>query len=75
MEHCEVHAVDIGDICGLADVGIGAALIAPSHFNGLIDELSVYNRALLQGELQGIYFNGSTGKCAVASAPMIVAHR
>jgi hypothetical protein len=31
-------------------------------FNGLIDELSVYNRALTAGEVLGIYKAGSSGK-------------
>jgi sugar lactone lactonase YvrE len=33
-----------------------------SPFNGLIDELSVYNRALAPGEVLGIYQAGSDGK-------------
>jgi streptogramin lyase len=33
-----------------------------SPFNGLIDELSVYNRALTPGEVLGIYKAGSDGK-------------
>jgi hypothetical protein len=31
-------------------------------FNGLVDELAVYNRALTQGEVLGIYKAGSSGK-------------
>lgn len=31
-------------------------------FNGLIDELAVYNRTLTTGEVQGIYSAGSAGK-------------
>ena len=34
-----------------------------NSFYGVIDELSVYNRALSQSEIQGIYFANSTGKC------------
>src|ERR1035437_10190869 len=33
-------------------------------FGGLIDELSLYNRALSQAEIQAIYNAGSAGKCA-----------
>jgi hypothetical protein len=33
-----------------------------SPFNGLIDELTVYNRALTAGEVLGIYKAGSSGK-------------
>jgi uncharacterized repeat protein (TIGR01451 family) len=32
-------------------------------FNGLIDELAIYNRALSPAEVQGIYNNGSLGRC------------
>jgi hypothetical protein len=34
-------------------------------FNGLIDEVSYYNRALSGGEVQAIYNAGSAGKCEV----------
>lgn len=34
----------------------------PYHFNGLIDELSLYNRALTAAEVQSIYQAGSYGK-------------
>ncbi|MGD0651989.1 MAG: M4 family metallopeptidase [Verrucomicrobiia bacterium] len=34
-------------------------------FNGLIDELAVYNRALSASEIQAIYAAGITGKCPV----------
>jgi hypothetical protein len=32
-------------------------------YGGLLDEVSLYSRALSQGELQAIYFAGSAGKC------------
>ena len=35
------------------------------YFNGDLDEVEIYNRALSDSEIQGI-FNGSTGKCTVA---------
>ena len=38
------------------------------YFNGLIDEASVYNRALSASEIAGIYQAGSAGKCALAPA-------
>jgi hypothetical protein len=34
------------------------------HFNGLIDEADIYNRALTSDEVGAIYAAGSTGKCA-----------
>jgi hypothetical protein len=44
-------------------VGIGNANTSfNSPFNGLIDELSVYNRALTPGEVLDIYKAGSSGK-------------
>ncbi len=46
-------------------VGIGNSNALDNYdvpFNGLIDELSVYNRALTPGEVLGIYKAGSSGK-------------
>jgi sugar lactone lactonase YvrE len=44
-------------------LGIGNLQNVPYEpFNGLIDELSVYNRALTAGEVQGIYSAGNAGK-------------
>ncbi len=37
-------------------------------FNGLEDEISLYNRALTAAEVQSIYSAGSAGKCALSSA-------
>ena len=54
-------------------VGIGNANGTPTGsgynvpFNGLIDELSVYNRALTPGEVFGIYSAGSAGKIKVSN--------
>ncbi len=42
-------------------------------FNGLIDEVEVYNRALTASEIQSIYNAGSDGKCKLAgSTPITV---
>jgi hypothetical protein len=46
-------------------VGIGNSYSLSEYdipFNGLIDELTVYNRALTAGEVLGIYRAGSSGK-------------
>src|SRR5262249_30392329 len=46
-------------------VGIGNSNALSNYdvpFNGLIDELTVYNRALTAGEVLGIYKAGSSGK-------------
>jgi hypothetical protein len=40
-----------------------------STFNGLMDELSLYNRALSQTEIQAIYNAGSAGKCFASVSP------
>jgi hypothetical protein len=37
------------------------------YFPGLIDEVSLYNRALLAGEINAIYLAGSAGKCKTPS--------
>ena len=41
-------------------------------FNGLIDEVSIYNRALSTSEIQTIYTAGSYGKCPPAPAPPVI---
>lgn len=39
------------------------------HWNGMIYELEIYNRALSQEEIQAIYNAGSAGKCRPCSTP------
>src|SRR5205085_1535286 len=46
-----------------ANLLIGANALEGSHVNGLIDEIEIFNRALLASEIQTIYNAGSTGKC------------
>jgi len=41
------------------------------YVNGLIDELSIYQHALSQTEVQAIYNAGSQGKCPPTTAPVI----
>src|SRR5215469_14735868 len=57
-------------------LGIRAANGYPgsgSLYNGLLDEVSIYNRALSQSEIQAIYNAGRAGKCPVSGlAPTIV---
>ncbi len=45
------------------DIKIGAADSGAYPFNGLIDEVEVFNRALSASEIQAIYAAGSAGKC------------
>jgi hypothetical protein len=44
-----------------------------SSFNGEIDELSIYSRALSFDEIASIYLAGAYGKCNVAPSPQLVA--
>ena len=41
-------------------------------FNGLLDEVSIYNRALSSNEIAGIYNAGRGGKCSSTGVPVIV---
>lgn len=45
-------------------IGLWARSDFPFWFVGLIDELTVYNRALSPGEVEGIWNAGFRGKCA-----------
>jgi hypothetical protein len=47
-------------------LGEGSAPPAPNngYYAGLLDEVSIYNRALSASEVQSIYNAGSAGKCA-----------
>ena len=61
--------VEINSISGTVDLGFGLELNPPSDlilslpFVGLIDELTFYNRALQNDEIEAIYNAGSAGKC------------
>ena len=48
--------------------GVGA------NYQGLLDEVSIYSRALATNEIQAIYIAGSAGKCSTLIAPSIVSH-
>ncbi len=41
------------------------------QFDGLIDEVSIYNRALSAAEIQSIYNAGSAGKCKECTPPEV----
>ena len=49
----------------IARKGGTASPSAANPLAGLVDEVSIYNRALLPGEIASIYNAGSTGKCPV----------
>jgi C1A family cysteine protease len=42
-----------------------------TYLGGLLDELSLYNRALSSNEIAAIYNAGSAGKCVTPTAPVI----
>ena len=44
-------------------IGAGGSCGPDQYFHGLIDEVSVYDRALFPGEINAIYQAGSAGKC------------
>ena len=52
---------------------IGGDLEDPYNTTGLVDEVSLYNRALTAAEVQSIYNSGSAGKCITPTAPGITA--
>lgn len=56
---------------GRAPVMIGAASATGDFFNGLIDEISFYSRALSAAEIEAIYGAGSAGKGTSTLAPNI----
>ena len=55
----------IGDLSNTQPLRIGNHCDSyfNSFFKGIIDELSIYRKALSESEIQGIYNAGSAGKC------------
>ena len=51
---------------------IGGPSSGPWSFNGRVDEVSLYDRALSSSEIQAIYNAGAGGKCGGSIAPTIV---
>jgi len=49
--------------------GVGSGQV--QYFNGIIDEFTLYGRALSASEIQGIFNAGDSGKCAPPVAPTI----
>src|ERR1035441_7122298 len=54
---------DIGVAACPFSIGAGGSCGPAQYFPGLIDEVSVYGRALFPGEINAIYQAGSAGKC------------
>jgi hypothetical protein len=55
-----------------ADLLIGANAVEGSHTNGLIDEATIYNRALSAAEISALYNAGSAGKYKLTPVSIIV---
>lgn len=60
----EVNAVAIPNANAPLTIGQAESL---GFMNGLLDEVTIYNRAVTQGELQAIFDAGSAGKCKALS--------
>ena len=61
---------NLGNTLNTAPVTIGAtANGAGEFFQGVIDEVSIYNRALSGPEIQSIYLADSAGKCSSTNPP------
>ncbi len=52
-----------------SNVRIGDDDSGNTPFNGLIDEASIYDRALTASEIAAIYGAGSSGKCPISGTP------
>jgi hypothetical protein len=49
--------------------GFGGSVLAYGYYAGLLDEVSIYNRALASNEVAAIYSAGSSGKCKGSTPP------
>ena len=58
-----------GSLTNTADLSIGQESFGGFNFQGLIDEVEFFNRALDLSEVQAIYNAGSAGKCKPKSMP------
>jgi hypothetical protein len=56
-------------IGGIYNTAVGGCNYVGQFFNGLIDEVSYYNRALSGGEVQAIYLADGAGKCKPTPTP------
>jgi subtilase family serine protease len=50
----------------------GGSMLAYGYYAGLLDEISIYNRALASNEVAAIYSAGSSGKCKGSVPPTIL---
>ena len=65
---------NLANLLNTNPITIGASMEYPTYeyFNGVIDEVSLYNRALSSSEVQSIYSAGSAGKCTGLAAPAVI---
>jgi hypothetical protein len=77
-EEGEDASLDVGSgrfiDASVTDLLIGALFTGGDvlqHFAGLIDEVSIYNRALSAEEIQAIFNAGSAGKCKEAAGGIV----
>ena len=69
-----VHVTSATPDLSSVDVMIGNSVKDPGHnpsdvWQGLIDEVEIFNRALSPGEVEAIYNAGSAGKCKPCTPP------
>jgi RHS repeat-associated protein len=60
---------------GAPHVGCGGGCGLVEYFNGLLDEVSLYDRALVASEVQAIYNAGTVGKCPPPVPPEVTIQR
>jgi len=63
-----------GDLSNTGPLRIGnhATPGLPAFYHGIIDEVSLYNRALAANEIESLYHAGSAGKCPITTAQTCV---
>lgn len=71
MEFSSVLKGNLARTANSAPVVIGAWDPTQAYFKGIMDEVSIYRRALTATEIQAIYLAGSAGKCVGPCAPYV----
>ncbi len=66
-----------GDLSNTGPFRIGNFAVpdVSANYNGIIDEVSLYNRALTATEVQAIYNAGSEGKCDESTPPLAITNQ
>ncbi len=71
LENTRVEPLRNTDSADPFTIGEIDAVGPEQPFNGLIDEVDIYNRALSASEIQSIYNAGSAGKCKECTPPEV----